>query len=345
MNNKMNFIWVSIPVLLMPSYISAQKKVQQQPNIIHIMTDDHSYQAISAYGHPLSAQAPTPNLDRLASEGMLFRQAFVENSLSTPSRACLMTGLYSHQNGQRRLDEGIDSTHIFVSELLQENGYQTGIVGKWHMRCEPKGFDFYHILWDQGEYYNPEFRSKETNGMYIKERGYVSNLITNHAIEFLEERDKNKPFCLFVHHKAPHRNWMPDIKYVDLYEDVEFPYPETFKDDYSTRGEAAHKQQMSIEKDLSLVYDLKVRELKDRPELKNDWSVRSIESLLNRMDSTDRKKWIEAYEPRNEKFITQNLQGDELLKWKYQRYIKDYMRCIKSVDDEVGRLLSYLEKE
>ena len=256
-----------------------------------------------------------------------------------------MTGLYSHQNGQRRLDEGIDSTHIFVSELLQENGYQTGIVGKWHMRCEPKGFDFYHILWDQGEYYNPEFRSKETNGMYIKERGYVSNLITNHAIEFLEERDKNKPFCLFVHHKAPHRNWMPDIKYVDLYEDVEFPYPETFKDDYSTRGEAAHKQQMSIEKDLSLVYDLKVRELKDRPELKNDWSVRSIESLLNRMDSTDRKKWIEAYEPRNEKFITQNLQGDELLKWKYQRYIKDYMRCIKSVDDEVGRLLSYLEKE
>ena len=345
MNNKMNFIWVSIPVLLMPSYISAQKKVQQQPNIIHIMTDDHSYQAISAYGHPLSAQAPTPNLDRLASEGMLFRQAFVENSLSTPSRACLMTGLYSHQNGQRRLDEGIDSTHIFVSELLQENGYQTGIVGKWHMRCEPKGFDFYHILWDQGEYYNPEFRSKETNGMYIKERGYVSNLITNHAIEFLEERDKNKPFCLFVHHKAPHRNWMPDIKYVDLYEDVEFPYPETFKDDYSTRGEAAHKQQMSIEKDLSLVYDLKVRELKDRPELKNDWSVRSIESLLNRVDSTDRKKWIEAYEPRNEKFITQNLQGDELLKWKYQRYIKDYMRCIKSVDDEVGRLLSYLEKE
>lgn len=341
----MNLIWASVPVLLAPSYASAQKDVQQRPNIIHIMTDDHSYQAISAYGHPLSVQAPTPNLDRLAAEGMLFRKAFVENSLSTPSRACLMTGLYSHQSGQRRLDAGIDTTHVFVSEILQQNGYETGVVGKWHMRCEPKGFDYYHILWDQGEYYNPEFRSKETNGKYVKEKGYATNLITDHAIEFLEERDKNKPFCLFVHHKAPHRNWMPDTKYVDMYEDVEFPYPATFRDDYSTRGVAARNQQMSISKDLSLVYDLKVRELRDRPGLKNDWSVRSLEGLLNRMDPANRKKWMDAYEPRNREFIAQNLKGDELLKWKYQRYIKDYMRCIKSVDEEVGRLLAYLEKE
>ena len=341
----MNLICASVPMFFVLSDASAQKEVQQRPNIIHIMTDDHSYQAISAYGHPLSVQAPTPNLDRLASEGMLFRQAFVENSLSTPSRACLMTGLYSHQSGQRRLDAGIDTAHVFVSEILKENGYETGVVGKWHMRCEPKGFDYYHILWDQGEYYNPGFRSKKTNGKYVKEKGYVTNLITDHAIEFLEERDRNKPFCLFVHHKAPHRNWMPDTKYVDLYEEVEFPYPATFKDDYATRGEAARKQQMSISKDLSLAYDLKVRELGDRPGLKNDWSIRSMEGSLNRMDSADRKKWLEAYEPRNRKFIEQNLQGDELLKWKYQRYIKDYMRCIKSVDEEVGRLLAYLEKE
>lgn len=341
----MNLICASVPMFFVLSDASAQKEVQQRPNIIHIMTDDHSYQAISAYGHPLSVQAPTPNLDRLASEGMLFRQAFVENSLSTPSRACLMTGLYSHQSGQRRLDAGIDTAHVFVSEILKENGYETGVVGKWHMRCEPKGFDYYHILWDQGEYYNPGFRSKKTNGKYVKEKGYVTNLITDHAIEFLEERDRNKPFCLFVHHKAPHRNWMPDTKYVDLYEEVEFPYPATFKDDYATRGEAARKQQMSISKDLSLAYDLKVRELGDRPGLKDDWSIRSMEGSLNRMDSADRKKWLEAYEPRNRKFIEQNLQGDELLKWKYQRYIRDYMRCIKSVDEEVGRLLAYLEKE
>lgn len=345
MNSKIDLIWVSLPILLVSPDVNAQTANRQRPNIIHIMTDDHSYQAISAYGHPLSVQAPTPHLDRLASEGMLFRKAFVENSLSTPSRACLMTGLYSHQSGQRRLDAGIDTAHVFVSEILQKSGYQTAVVGKWHMRCEPKGFDYYHILWDQGEYYNPEFRSRETNGKYIKEEGYATALITNHAIEFLEKRDKSKPFCLFVHHKAPHRNWMPDTKYLNLYEDVEFPYPATFKDDYATRGEAAHKQQMSISTDLSLIYDLKVRELKERPALKNDWSVRSLEGLLNRMNPEERRIWVDTYKIRNQKFIEQNLQADELLKWKFQRYVRDYMRCIKSVDDEVGRLLAYLEKE
>lgn len=148
------------------------------------MTDDHSYQTISAYGHALGKLAPTPNLDRLAAEGMLFRQAFVENSLSTPSRACLMTGLYSHQNGQRQLGKGIDTTKVFFSEILQQHGYQTGVVGKWHMQCEPKGFDYYHVLWDQGDYYNPEFKSKESNGKYVKEEGYATTLTTDHAIEF-----------------------------------------------------------------------------------------------------------------------------------------------------------------
>lgn len=339
------FICLSAAMLLAPVYTSAQKQMKQRTNIIHIMTDDHSYQTISAYGHPLSQLAPTPNIDRLAAEGMLFRQAFVENSLSTPSRACLMTGLYSHQNGQRQLGAGIDTMKTFFSETLRQHGYQTGVVGKWHMQCEPKGFDFYHILWDQGEYYNPGFRSKKTNGKYIKENGYASTLITDHAIEFLEGRDKNKPFCLLVHHKAPHRNWMPDTKYVDLYEDIEFPFPDTFKDNYATRCTPARTQQMSIAKDMSLVYDLKVRELGNRDEYKNDWSVRSMESILKRMTPEQREIWLASYSPRNQKFIDQNLKEDELLKWKYQRYIKDYLRCIKSIDDEVGRLIAYLEKE
>lgn len=337
---------VLTPAIILSACVTTSKKEDKRPlNIIHIMTDDHSFQTISAYGHPISKLAPTPNIDRLAAEGMLFRKAFVENSLSTPSRACLMTGLYSHQNGQRRLGKGIDTTKTFFSELLQEQGYQTGVVGKWHMQCEPKGFDFYHVLWDQGDYYNPEFKSPESNGKYIKEEGYATSLTTDHAIRFLEEREKNKPFCLLVHHKAPHRNWMPETKYLDLYEDVEFPYPETFYDDYATRCEATHKQEMRIENDMTLVYDLKVDELKETESYKSEWGLDGWNASLDRMTEAQRDAWVAAYKPKNEDFISKNLKGDDLLKWKYQRYLKDYLRCIKTIDDEVGRLIDYLEKE
>lgn len=335
-----------VPVLLFSACNTKQKVVEQKPlNIIHIMTDDHSYQTLSAYGHPLSKLAPTPNLDRLAAQGMLFRQAYVENSLSTPSRACLMTGLYSHQNGQRRLGEGIDTTKTFFSEILQQQGYQTGVVGKWHMQCEPKGFDYYHVLNDQGDYYNPEFKSKDSKGEYIREEGYATTLTTDHAIEFLDHRDKQKPFCLLVHHKAPHRNWMPETKYLNLYEDVEFPLPETFYDDYATRSEAAHTQDMNIKNTMTMIYDLKVDELRGNKAYDHEPWKDSWQALKERMTPQQMKAWTEAYKPRNEKFISRQLTGDELLKWKYQRYIRDYMRCIKSVDDQVGRLLDYLEKE
>lgn len=339
------YICLSFPVVLGGCGVK-QNDVKQKPlNIIHIMTDDHSYQTISAYGHPISRLAPTPNIDRLAAEGMLFRKAFVENSLSTPSRACLMTGLYSHQNGQRQLGKGIDTTKVFFSEMLRQQGYQTGVVGKWHMQCEPKGFDYYHILWDQGDYYNPEFKSKETNGKYIKEEGYATTLTTDHAIEFLNERDKTKPFCLLVHHKAPHRNWMPETKYMDLYEDIEYPYPETFQDDYATRCDAARTQEMRIADDMTLVYDLKVDELKNCDAYKNEWNSGGWQASLDRMTPAQREAWLASYGPRNQKFIDQNLKGEELVKWKYQRYLKDYLRCIKSIDDEVGRLIAYLEQE
>lgn len=333
------------PSLLFLSCGSKETPQTDKPlNIIHIMTDDHSYQTISSYGHPLSKLAPTPNIDRLAQEGMLFQQAFVENSLSTPSRACLMTGLYSHQNGQRRLGAGIDTTKTFISEILQDNGYQTGMVGKWHMQCEPKGFDFYSVLWDQGNYYNPEFRTKETNGKYVKEEGYATHLTTDYALKFLNERDKEKPFCLFVHHKAPHRNWMPEEKYLTLYEDVEFPYPETFDDNYATR-EAASKQEMQIDKHMTLIYDLKLEHLADNPAYKNEQWRNDLTYLLNRMTPAQKEAWNKAYDKRKKDFDNKNLKGEELKKWKYQQYMKDYLRCIKTVDDEVGRLIAYLEKE
>ena len=332
--------------LLLAACAGGERQPQQKPlNIIHIMTDDHSYQTISAYGHALGKLAPTPNLDRLAAEGMLFRKAFVENSLSTPSRACLMTGLYSHQNGQRQLGAGIDTTKTFFSEILRQHGYQTGVVGKWHMQCEPKGFDFYHVFDDQGEYYNPRFKSPETNGEYVREEGYATTLTTDHAIEFLDQRDPDKPFCLLVHHKAPHRNWMPDTKYANLYEDVEFPMPETFYDDYSTRCDAARTQEMRIDDDMTMVYDLKVDELKTTDAYKNERELGGWNASIDRMTPEQREAWMAAYKPNNEKMLAQGLKGDDLVRWKYQRYIKDYVRCIKSIDDEVGRLIAYLEKE
>ena len=333
----------SAPGALVPLAVSAQEKeAPQRLNIIHIMSDDHSYQAISAYGHPLSKEAPTPNMDRLAREGIRFDRAYVENSLSTPSRACLMTGLYSHQNGQRTLGKGIDTTVTFVSELLQQGGYQTAMIGKWHMQCEPKGFDYFYVLRGQGEYYSPTFKSHLSEGQYIQEDGYVTDRITDHAIDFLENRDPDKPFCLYVHHKAPHRNWLPDVKYLDLYEDVEFPLPATFYDDYSGKGEAARVQRMTIDKDMSLIYDLKVGELDVEP-TRSGHLKPGLERGLARMDSASRAKWEAAYGPRNRAFLESDLEGDALLNWKFQRYIRDYLRCIRSVDDSVGEILDYID--
>ncbi|WP_315516362.1 sulfatase [Hoylesella shahii] len=315
-----------------------------RPNILYIMCDDHSMQTISAYGSAISKLAPTPNIDRLARRGMLFRSAFVENSLSTPSRACLITGLYSHQNGQRQLGEGIDTTRTFFSELLQQAGYTTGMVGKWHMHCRPKGFDFYHILNNQGTYYNPVFCTTGEYGKYKQEKGYATTLITDHAINFLEHRDKSKPFCLLVHHKAPHRNWMPEEKYMGLFGDVVFPLPKTFWDDYATRGSAARTQKMRVDDDLRMIQDLKVPETLDPNDVESMDSYYALLGETNRFTPEQRVAFDKYYMPRNRKFLEANLKGRALVEWKYQNYIRDYAAVIRSVDDNVGRLLDYLEQ-
>lgn len=335
---KNNRIAAMLPLAaLAPTLASAQSA--GRPNIIHIMTDDHAFQAISAYGHPLSKEAPTPNLDRLAAEGIRFDRAYVENSLSTPSRACLMTGLYSHQNGQTDLDGIMDSTVVFVPQLLREAGYQTCMIGKWHMRCEPKGFDWYMALRNQGDYYNPGFKTPETEGKYVREHGYATELITKHALEFLDQRDPSKPFCLYVHHKAPHRDWMPALQYLDLYEDVDFPMPDNFYDDYAGRGAAASEQRMSIDKDMSMAYDLKVDGWQGPNAMQGGY-----DSNVSLMTPDQRAVWDSAYAAKNEYILTHELSHEELVKWKYQRYVKDYLRVIKSVDDSVGEILDYLEK-
>ena len=347
MNSKSNPINRSLLAMAalqaMPLSIFAQN-TGDRPNILYIMCDDHAIQAISAYGSPISKLAPTPNIDRLAERGMKFNQAFVENSLSTPSRACLMTGLYSHQNGQRQLAEGIDSTKTFFSELLQGAGYSTAVVGKWHMSCSPKGFDYYRVLDDQGQYYNPTFASTGQYGNFKQEMGYATDLITDHAIEYLNNRDKNKPFCLLVHHKAPHRLWMPNTKYVGKYGNVNFPLPETFWDDYETRGSAASTQKMSIDKYMEMVRDLKVPEMYDPSTPEGRDSYNGLMGEMNRMTPQQRAAIDAYYMPRNREFLSKNLTGKALVEWKYQNYIRDYMAVIASVDESVGRLLDYLDK-
>ncbi len=318
---------------------NAMAQTDKRPNILYIMSDDHAYQAISAYGSDVSRYAPTPNIDRIAREGMRFDRSFVENSLSSPSRACLITGLYSHQNGQQQLLEGIDSTRTFFSELLQRVGYQTAMMGKWHLLCRPKGFDRYHVLNDQGTYFNPVFMSETSGGKYIREEGYATDLITDHAIDFLEHRDTSRPFCLMVHHKAPHRSWFPDVKHLGMYDNVDFPLPETLWDDYSTRGSAAHTQKMQIDRDMELALDLKVDSL-GRPVDRFNSTI----AEYGRLNPEQRAAYEKYFGARYERFQHDSLKGKELVVWKYQTYLRDYLSVIHSVDENVGRLLKYLDE-
>lgn len=313
----------------------------QRMNIIHIMSDDHSYQTISAYGGPVSALAPTPNLDRLAAQGMLCTRAYVENSISSPSRATLLTGKYSHQHGKIKLGAKCpyNSNQLSFSSLLQEAGYQTAIFGKWHLETEPYGFDDWRILDGQGTYYAPTFKAKGES-KFTRQEGYVANLVTNYAIDWLEHRDTDKPFCLLVHHKSVHRNWFAEPKYFNLYDDVTFPEPETLFDDYSTRSDAARMQQMSITNDMVLTTDNKVWQL-----IKNNGGKKKddFHKEFDRMTPEVQKQFIEAYQSENEEFLNTEMTKEQLTRWKYQRYLHDYVRCVKSLDDEIGRLLDYLE--
>ncbi len=322
----------------------AQKAEEPRPNIIYIMTDDHSFQTLSAYGHPISMLAPTPNLDRIADDGIIFRNAFVENSISAPSRATLLTGMYSHHHCQTTLQYGImDTTRTYFSELLQQSGYQTAVIGKWHLSVEPKGFDWYDIFYDQGEYYNPGMRTPLTGGEYVRQEGYASTLVTDHAIEWLDlHKDDGEPFCLLVHHKAPHRNWMPALEDLELYEDVQFPEPATLFDDYIGRGSQMQQQQLTISDYMGYAFDFKVEELKDEPTLqyiKDSWDI-----AMQPLTPEQRRIWDEAYHRMNASFLEDRPEGDDLLRWKFQRYVHDYCRTIHSLDREVGRLLDYLDE-
>ncbi|MCJ7820026.1 MAG: sulfatase-like hydrolase/transferase, partial [Bacteroidales bacterium] len=241
-----------VPILLLLLLWSCGGKVNKQPNIIFIMTDDHGYQAISAYDGSLNS---TPELDRLANEGVIFRNSFVCNSICAPSRAALLTGKHSHANGHLDNRARFDSSQVTFPKLLQEAGYETALIGKWHLKSDPTGFDYWNILPGQGSYYNPDFIEM---GRKYREKGYATTLITDMAIKWISDRDTSKPFCILVHHKAPHRNWLPDTVDFDLYDGKRFPLPENYFDDYSGRL-AAGLQEMSIARDMRLSSDLKIK--------------------------------------------------------------------------------------
>ncbi len=297
----------------------ATSVAKKRPNILYIMSDDHGYQAMSCYGSKINK---TPNLDRVANEGIRFNNCFCTNSICGPSRAVILTGKYSHINGFMENEKtDFDPEQQTYPKLLQKAGYQTAVIGKWHLGSDPTGFDYWSVLPGQGLYYNPTLIEMGQRKQYT---GYVTDIITDLSLDWLKNRDQEKPFCLIYQHKAPHREWEPNLKHLHLYDDVTIPEPDTLFDDYSGRGQAAHQQDMTIARTMNQM-DLKLRTPRD-------------------LNAEQRKIWNEAYAPKNQAFREANLQGDDLVRWKYQRYIKDYLRCIASVDENVGRILDYLKE-
>lgn len=295
-------------------------------NIVFVVTDDHAAHAIGAYGGRLADVAPTPNLDRLAREGMLFRDAFVTNSICAPSRAVILTGKHSHINGvvTHDVESAFEGSQVTFPKLLQAAGYQTAIIGKWHLQTEPTGFDHWEVLTGsggQGTYYNPEFWTPEGT---VREIGYTTDIITDKALEWLaNQRDPTRPFLLMYQHKAPHIPWDPGPEHLTLFDGVTMPEPPTLFDDYEGRNSGAMTQNMMV------------RGLRDR--------VLKLEPPGEFLTPEQREPWNAAYEPKNEAFRAADLEGAELIRWKYQRFIKDYLRTIASVDDNLGRVLDYLE--
>ena len=300
---------------------AASAAEDQRPNIVFIFSDDHSLQTIGAYGGRmaefLKKNGCTPNIDRLAEEGALFHNSFCANSLCSPSRAAILTGLHAHANGVMTLNKPINEDLWTYPRSLRDAGYQTALIGKFHLATTRPETDYWRILPGQGAYLNPGFIGPDGNE---KHEGYCSDVITDLSLDWLKtKRNASKPFMLMVQHKAPHRNWVPPQRYWRWLDDVDVPEPDTLFDDYGNRGSPAKNQKMEIGRDMNLKSDLK------------------IEDPSKPIDPES------AYGPRNVDFRKRKIEGQDLVRWKYQQYMKDYLRCIKSVDDSVGKVTEYLK--
>ena len=313
------------------------------PNIVFIFSDDHAQHAIGAYGGILKEVNPTPNIDALARRGMMFQNSFCTNSICGPSRAVILTGLHSHKNGFMTNRDDFDGSQTTFPKLLRKSGYQTAVIGKWHLKSEPQGFDYWDVLRGQGDYYNPVFLSakgKETV------EGHCTDVVTDKAIDWLSKsRDNGKPFMLMCQHKAPHRTWMPAIRHLDLYADKDLPEPVTLFDKWEDNARGAKHQTMEIDRHMHMNYDLHLPlpegfDPKTAPPSLSKAAFRN----MNKFTDAQRKLWDAKWKSRNDSFANADLSGQDLVRWKYQRYVKNYLRCIKGVDESVGRIVKWLDE-
>ena len=327
--------------LLIAGILLSLSGFSQKPNIIFIMSDDHDNDAISAYNKTF---INTPGIDRIAKEGMLFKRCFVGNSICSPARATLLTGQHSHLSGVRDNRDRFDSSRLNLAKLLQQTGYQTAVIGKWHLQSYPTGFDYWSIFPGQGLYYDP--RIINMKGDTVTRKGYASDITTDDAIKWIAGRDPSKPFSLFYHHKAPHRYFFPPLKYLEQFAHKKFPEPSTLYADTTGRGSAWRMQTMSILPDMKLSSDLKVDPiyLMDIPELKPDSTeIAYYQAIMRRVPQNERERYKEIYAERGKIIKARRPLGKELLALKYQWYMQDYMATVASVDENVGRFLKYLD--
>ena len=315
----------------------------QQPNIIYIMSDDHDADAISAYNKKFIS---TPNIDRLAKEGILFTKCFVGNSICSPARATILTGQHSHMNGIKDNRTSFDGTKITLPKLLKEAGYQTAFIGKWHLHSLPTGFDYWTVLPGQGVYYSTRFINM--NNDTIRYNDYVTSHITNGTLNWLKEkRDPSKPFLLMMHHKAPHRNWVPELKWLEVFSKKKIPEQLTLYSDTIGKGTACKQQRMTILNDMTLCSDLKIdpQYIMDIPDLKPDSDdIRSYNAMMNSIPEEQRKRMKEIFAERGKLLQQLKPSGKDLLKLKYQWYMQDYLACVASIDESVGQVLNYLDE-
>lgn len=338
----MKKLWIIVLGVVLLGCKSKTSDEITPPNIVFIITDDHAYQALSAYD---DKHIQTPHIDRLAKEGMLFQRAFVTNSICSPSRAVALTGKFSHLNSVRDNLDVFDTLQVTFPRLLQQVGYETAIYGKWHLKSNPKGFDFWEVLPDQGHYYHPELKSV---GGITKHKGYVTDVITDRAIGYLDSlRNKNKPFMLMYNHKAPHRQWWPSMEDLTAFKDQKIPVPESLFDTYKTKSKASEEAEMRIADHMALSADNKMApEVLKRLKFKEflGWYEGAYKERFNRLTKKEQEKWLKVYGPINDDFEKNTPKGKALTLWKYQRYMEDYLGTIKSVDRNIGRVLSYLDR-
>ncbi len=314
-----------------------------RPNILFVFSDDHAPHAIGAYDGWLKSVNPTPNIDQLAAEGMLFQNSFCTNSICGPSRAVIQTGKHSHKNGFMNNGNSFDWDQQTFPKLLQASGYQTAIYGKSHLKGQPQGFDDWKVLPGQGLYYNPDMITPEGR---VKIDGHSTDVVTELATNWLKEgRDKEKPFMLMVQYKAPHRNWMPAERYLHLYDEIEMPEPPTLFDKWEDNTLAAKYQELEIDNHMDINYDLFLDLTPDFDQpASQKRQDRSAWNNMKRMSKAQLTAWRDAYGPKDEAFHKAELDGDALVRWKYQRYAKNYLRCIKGVDDNFGNLVATLKE-